>query len=229
MVSMKNNVLVLGDGLLGRELINQTNWDCVSRSKDGFDVNHLDEFILSNYDIVINCIAHTDTYTEEREDHWNVNCKFVDELIDYCNEHFIKLIHISTDYVYSNSIPFASENDVPVHCNNWYGYTKLLSDGLIQLRSEDYLLIRCSHKPSPFVYDSAWIDYVGNFDYVDTIATLIIDCINKDLSGVYNVGTDVKTMFDLANETNVVESSFTPSHVPNNLSMDLTKLKSSLP
>lgn len=229
MVSMKNNVLVLGDGLLGRELINQTNWDYVSRSKDGFDINHLDEFILSNYDIVINCIAHTDTYTEDREDHWNVNCKFVDKLIDYCNEHFIKLIHISTDYVYSNSIPFASENDVPVHCNNWYGYTKLLSDGLIQLRSEDYLLIRCSHKPSPFVYDSAWIDYVGNFDYVDTIATLIIDCINKDLSGVYNVGTDVKTMFDLANETNVVESSFTPSHVPNNLSMDLTKLKSSLP
>lgn len=226
---MKNNVLVLGDGLLGRELINQTNWDYVSRSKDGFDVNHLDEFILSNYDIVINCIAHTDTYTEDREDHWNVNCKFVDKLIDYCNEHFIKLIHISTDYVYSNSIPFASENDVPVHCNNWYGYTKLLSDGLIQLRSEDYLLIRCSHKPSPFVYDSAWIDYVGNFDYVDTIATLIIDCINKDLSGVYNVGTDVKTMFDLANETNVVESSFTPSHIPNNLSMDLTKLKSSLP
>jgi len=226
---MKNNVLVLGDGLLGRELINQTNWDYVSRSKDGFDIDHLDEFILSNYNIVINCISHTDTYDKDRELHWNVNCKFVDKLIDYCNEHFIKLIHISTDYVYSNSIPFASENDVPVHCNNWYGYTKLLSDGLIQLRSEDYLLIRCSHKPSPFVYDSAWIDYVGNFDYVDTIATLIIDCINKDLSGVYNVGTDVKTMFDLANETNVVESSFTPSHVPNNLSMDLTKLKSSLP
>jgi dTDP-4-dehydrorhamnose reductase len=226
---MKNNVLVLGDGLLGRELINQTNWDYVSRSKDGFDIDHLDKFILSNYDIVINCIAHTDTYTEDREDHWNVNCKFVDKLIDYCNEHFIKLIHISTDYVYSNSIPFASENDVPVHCNNWYGYTKLLSDGLIQLRSEDYLLIRCSHKPSPFVYDSAWIDYVGNFDYVDTIASLIVDCVNKDLSGVYNVGTDVKTMFDLANETNVVEPSFTPSHVPNNLSMDLTKLKSSLP
>lgn len=226
---MNNEVLVLGDGLLGRELISQSNWDYVSRSKDGFDIDHLDEFILSNYDIVINCISHTDTYDKDRELHWNVNCKFVDKLIDYCNENFIKLIHISTDYVYSNSIPFASEEDVPVHCNNWYGYTKLLSDGLIQLRSEDYLLIRCSHKPSPFVYDSAWIDYVGNFDYVDTISSLIIDCVNKDLSGVYNVGTDVKTMFDLANETNVVEPSFTPSHVPNNLSMDLTKLKSSLP
>ena len=226
---MKNNVLVLGDGLLGRELINQTNWDYVSRSKNGFDIDHLDKFILSNYNIVINCIAHTDTYSEDKEDHWNVNYKFVDRLINYCNDNKIKLIHISTDYVYSNSIPSATEEDVPVHHNSWYGYTKLLSDGLIQLRSENYLLIRCSHKPSPFVYDSAWIDYVGNFDYVDTIATLIIECINKDLSGVYNLGTEVKTMFDLASKTNVVVKSFTPSHVPKNLSMDLTKLKSSLP
>jgi dTDP-4-dehydrorhamnose reductase len=225
---MKNNVLVLGDGLLGRELVKQTNWDYVSRSKDDFDIEHFDEFILSNYGIIVNCISHTDTYDKNRDLHWDVNCKFVDKLIDYCNENFIKLIHISTDYVYSNSIPFASEDDVPIHCNNWYGYTKLLSDGLIQLRSEDYLLIRCSHKPTPFEYSNAWIDYIGNFDYVDTITSLIVECINKDLSGVYNLGTEVKTMFDLASETNVVVKSFTPPHIPKNLSMDINKLKSSL-
>ena len=120
-------------------------------------------------------------------------------------------------------IPFLSpvKNDVPIHCNNWYGYTKLLSDGLIQLRSEDYLLIRCSHKPTPFEYSNAWIDYIGNFDYVDTITSLIVECINKDLSGVYNLGTEVKTMFDLASETNVVVKSFTPPHIPKNLSMDI--------
>ena len=225
---MKNNVLVLADGLLGRELVKQTNWDYVSRSKDDFDIEHFDEFILSNYGIIVNCISHTDTYDKNRDLHWDVNCKFVDKLIDYCNENFIKLIHISTDYVYSNSIPFASEDDVPIHCNNWYGYTKLLSDGLIQLRSEDYLLIRCSHKPTPFEYSNAWIDYIGNFDYVDTITSLIVECINKDLSGVYNLGTEVKTMFDLASETNVVVKSFTPPHIPKNLSMDINKLKSSL-
>ena len=225
---MKNNVLVLGDGLLGRELVKQTNWDYVSRSKDDFDIEHFDEFILSNYGIIVNCISHTDTYDKNRDLHWDVNCKFVDKLIDYCNENFIKLIHISTDYVYSNSIPFASEDDVPIHCNNWYGYTKLLSDGLIQLRSEDYLLIRCSHKPTPFEYSNAWIDYIGNFDYVDTITSLIVECINKDLSGVYNLGTEVKTMFDLASETNVVVKSFTPPHIPKILSMDINKLKSSL-
>ena len=64
---INNNVLVLGDGLLGRELVKQTNWDYVSRSKDGFDIEHIDEFILSNYDIIINCIAHTDTYRLQRD------------------------------------------------------------------------------------------------------------------------------------------------------------------
>ena len=63
---------------------------------------------------------------------------------------------------------------------------------------------------------------------MDTITSLIVECINKDLSGVYNLGTDVKTMFDLASETNVVVKSFTPPHVPKNLSMDINKLKSSL-
>ena len=138
------------------------------------------------------------------------------------------IVQSHSPYVYSSSIPYATEEDVPVHNNSWYGDTKLLSDGLIQLRSENYLLIRCSHKPKPFEYNNAWIDYVGNFDYVDTIAGLIVKCVDKNLSGLYNVGTEVKSMFDLATETNVVVKSFTPPHVPKNLSMDINKLKSSL-
>jgi len=225
---MKNNVLIIGDGLLGSELIEQTNWDYISRSKDGFDVDNIEEYITSNYDIIVNCIGHTDTYSKSKDIHWDVNCRFVDKLIDYCNENLIKLIHISTDYIYSNSITCASEEDVPVHNNTWYGYTKLMSDGLVQLRSHNYLIVRCSHKPYPFTYDNAWIDYVGNFDYVDVIAGLIIECINKNLIGVYNVGTEIKTMFELANEGNVVDKSLTPPHVPKNVSMDLNKLRYSL-
>jgi dTDP-4-dehydrorhamnose reductase len=56
------------------------------------------------------------------------------------------LVHISTDYLYSGSVSNASESDVPVHCNNWYGYTKLLADGLVQLESNNYLICRCTHK-----------------------------------------------------------------------------------
>jgi dTDP-4-dehydrorhamnose reductase len=63
-------------------------------------------------------------HTQKRDLHWDINYKFVHELILFCNKNDIKLVHISTDYLYSGSVSNASESDVPVHCNNWYGYTK---------------------------------------------------------------------------------------------------------
>jgi hypothetical protein len=88
---------------------------------------------------------------------------------------------------------------VTVHCNNWYGYTKPLADGLVQLESNNYL---CDvHMPTPFPYESAWIDQIGNFDYIDTISSLVIDMINSKISGVYNVGTEMKSVYQLALKT----------------------------
>ncbi len=221
------NVLVLGDGLLGSEIVRQTGWDFISRKKDDFNIYNFS--LPSGYDVVLNTVANTDTYSKDKKSHWDVNYVFVNKLIKYCNDRKIKLIHISTDYIYAGSINNASEEDVPVHCNNWYGYTKLLGDGLVQLQTNDFLLIRCTHKPNPFPYDAAWIDQVGNFDYVNVISSLIIDLVKSDKTGIYNVGTDVKTMYELAAVTKpFVGKSFTPPHVPKNQSMDITKMKNAI-
>lgn len=218
------NPLILGDGLLGSELIKQTKWDYLSRKSHNFDIKNFSDFIRDKYDIIINCIANTNTYSEDKDSHWNVNVQFVNELIDYCNNKNIKLVHISTDYVYTGSDVNATENTVPVHCNTWYGYTKLVSDAIVQLRSKNYLLIRCTQKPTPFPYENAWIDQIGNFDYVDVISNLIIKSIKKNLSGIYNLGTETKTMFELASRTSNVGKTFSPSNVPKNTSMDVSKL-----
>ncbi len=222
------NIVILGDGLLGGEIIKQSCWNYISRKKDGFSIDTIDNFLSPDIDVIINCIAYTDTYSENRKSNWDVNCVYVDKLIDYCNKHNIKLVHISTDYVYSNSRAVAGEDSVPVHCDNWYGYTKLLSDGLVQLRSKNFLLIRCSHKPRPFAYEGAWIDYIGNFDYVDVIADLIIKSVLKNLSGVYNLGTELKSMYDMAKETSEPKKTITPNYIPKNVSMDISKLKRDL-
>lgn len=219
-------ILVLGDGLLGSEIINQTGWNYISRKKDGLDINKIEAFLFKhNPDIIVNCIANTDTYSKDKKSHWNINYSFVSKLINYCNEKSIKLVHISTDYVYAGSVNNASEEDVPVHCNNWYGYTKLLGDGLVQLQCNDYLLIRCTHKPTPFPYEGAWIDQIGNFDYVNIISDLIIKLINTGISGLYNVGTETKSMYEMASKTKSVSKTFTPEHVPKNQSMDINKMK----
>jgi dTDP-4-dehydrorhamnose reductase len=222
-------ILVLGKGLLGNEIIDKTGWDYLSRKDHNFDITDINKIhnISKDYTHIINCIAFTDTYSTDKEKHWNVNYKSVSDLVDFCNENNIKLIHISTDYLYSNSKTYASEEDVPVHCGNWYGYTKLLADGHIQLKSENYLLIRTTHKPYPFPYKKALVEQIGNFDYVNVIVDIIIKLIRHDVSGVYNVGTDVKTMYELAKKS---DSDVEPLYdmmndtTPKNVIMNIEKI-----
>ena len=235
------DVVILGDGLLGSELIKQSGWDCISRKRNGFDITKPETFaeyliesyegiaFTAKYNCIINCIACTDTYSLNKEVHWNVNYKGVADLTDFCNKWNIKLVHISTDYVYTNSVSEASENDVPIHGNNWYSYTKLLADAYVELKSNKFLICRETHKPKPFPYNKAWVDQIGNFDYLDVIAKLIIELVEKDASGMYNVGTDLKSIYALATQTNrEVVPAFSGDGVPKNTTMNLTKLKNTL-
>ena len=222
-------ILVLGYGLLGKELVKQTNWDYISRTKQSsFDFKKVNSYekLISSYDTIINCIANTDTYSQNKEEHWAVNYKSVSDLVDICNQNNQKLIHISTDYIYAGSNKNASEQDIPIHNKTWYGYTKLLGDAHVQLKSKDYLIIRCGHKSYPFIYEKAFDDIIGNFDYVDKIATLIIELINNDIKGVRNVGTKLKSMYDLALKSNfnVLKTKSNNNLMPKNISMDISKM-----
>jgi dTDP-4-dehydrorhamnose reductase len=235
-----NRVAVLGDGILGSEFVKQTGWDCYSRKKDGFDItNQLSYNMLidwsddkyagsAKYDTIINCIANTDTYSKDQEKHWQVNYQAVANLVDFCNVWNIKLVHISTDHIYANSKNQASESDVPVHMETWYGYTKLLGDAHVQLKSKNYLIIRESHKPYPFPYKVAWWDQHTNGDYVNVIVGLIAELINKEVVGIYNVGTEEKTWYEYTKEEFKTLPGVRLSDAPYNITMNLTKLKDEL-
>ena len=224
--------LVLGDGLLGKEIVSQSGYDFLSRKKDMFDVTNINlnnyHESMNGYDVIINCVAHTKTYSSEPDLHFEINCKFVDKLIDYCNENNKKLVHISTDYIYANSKTLSSETDIPVHLDTWYGYTKNIGDALVQIRSKNYLICRLSHKPKPFPYDNAWFDIKTNGDYVDVIANLVIQLISKGAKGIYNVGTDVKSIYDMVKNCSDVVPSYRPKQVPEDTTMDITKMKNFL-
>jgi dTDP-4-dehydrorhamnose reductase len=216
--------LILGDGKLATELHRQTGWDYVSRKKDGIDFNDIHSYIdfLEDCDTIINCIANTNTKDNTKEAHWDVNYKSVINLTNFCNTYNKKLVHISTDYLYSGTKSNATEEDVPIHVNNWYCYTKLLADGYVQAMSENYLLIRTSFKSRPYPWDKAWIDMPTNADYVDVISKLIV---------VYNVGTELKTFYELAKQTKENIQPIMDDYIynrPHDVSMDLTKLKNTL-
>jgi len=71
------------------------------------------------------------------------------------------------------------------------------------------------------------ISQVGNFDYIDTVSKIYIDLIEDDAQGIYNVGTELKTMYDLAKQTrdDVIPTNIKfHDSMPLDVSMDLTKL-----
>ena len=197
--------IILGHGMMGAEIANQTGWSYLSRAEHGIDITDPGtiEYYLDDryYYPVVNCIGYTKTLQPEREPSWSVNYAGVMDLVDLCNKYNTKLVHISTDFIYCNSPHPAKETDCPVHFDNWYTYSKLLADAYIQARCKDYLLIRTSYKARPFPYDGAFVNRIGNFDYVDVIAALIIRLIETGAEGVVNVGTDTKTMIELARQT----------------------------
>ena len=220
--------VILGNGLLGNELAKQTGWDILSRSVDGVDITDVTTwaYLLLPYDTIINCIAHTNTYDNNKKLHWDINYKAVVELMDYCNNHNKKLIHVSTDYIYANSLDTPDEEGVPVHQATYYAYTKLLADGYIELKGKNYLILRGTHKPTPFPYEGAWINHLGNFDYIDVIVDFYIKLIKKDAKGLFNVGTEFKSMHRLAKRTkpNVKPIYNNNIKVPLSVSMNVSKL-----
>lgn len=224
------NPLILGDGILGKELKTQTGWDYISRRKDGFDAlnpnfQHLitheyGAVFYPKYDTVINCIANTDSYSDDLQSHLDINYKFVIALADFCKEWKIKLVHISTEFVYANNKSLPKESDLPLPSNNWYAKTKLLADQYISLMSDKYLICRELHKPNDFNPPQAW-DVKTCGDKVKHMAPLIIKLINKNATGIFNVGTGPKSYSDLYPEGEVIKA---PSHVPLDTSMCLNKL-----
>lgn len=225
--------LILGDGLLGSELVRQTGWDYISRRKDGFDFLddnfykkklvefHHGSIFSPKYDQIINCIAYTNSYSDDKKKHLDVNYYGVIKLVNFCNKWGIKLIHISTEYVYANNDILPTEEDKEKPLDTWYGKSKLMADYYIKNNSKYYLICRELHKPNPFPYPEVW-DIKTSGDTVDKIAKLIINLINKDATGIFNVGTGSKNLKDLATQAKLINP---PPYVPRDTRMNLTKLK----
>lgn len=220
--------VILGDGLLGTAVIGETGWHYISRSKDGIDLTKTNwqQLLPIGTTEIINLIANTDTYSDNFDKMFDVNYRAVIDLVHFCNANKIKLIHYSTDYVYINSKHPAKETYKAKPQQTPYAISKLLADEYIMRNCDNYLICRGSQKPDPFPYEKGFTDVIGNFDYPDAIAEIFVELIRGGATGLYNIGTEDKSVYELALQTNPkVEPCEAPDHFPKDLRMDLTKMK----
>ena len=127
---------------IGRE---ELNFEYIDSIRSYFDVNE--------FNIIINCAAYTKVdKAEENQKQANlINHTAVKELAKIAKTKNIKLIHISTDFVFNglNKKPY-TENDVTSPLNI-YGETKLAGEkALMSISKSDSLIIRTGWLYSEF-------------------------------------------------------------------------------
>lgn len=185
-----------GNGQVGSELKVQsttfTEFEFLFVDKQDFDLTNSKEInlFLAKHRIkyIINCAAYTavDQAEDDIRSAQLVNQQAPGAIADYCRGHDIRLMHLSTDYVFDGkgNIPI-SETEGP-NPLSVYGKTKLAGEGEILSKLNDAYIIRTS-----WVYSS----YGKNF-----VKTMLSLGENKErLNVVYDqIGTPTNAN-DLAN------------------------------
>jgi len=129
-------ILVLGEGFLGKEFKRNGFTDVWGRDKFSF-TNERDFFSawseveeeVSKYDVIINCIAKSNTRWCEQNlnEALFVNGYFPACLSNWCKKNDKQLVHISTGCLYDDTTIQNKETDfLAAHCN--YTVTKWIGD-----------------------------------------------------------------------------------------------------
>ncbi len=224
------NILITGsNGQLGseiRELSSNYSYNFFFTDRNNIDITSKDSIRsfcqTNNINVIINCAAYTAVDRAE-SDEINadlINRKAVKKLALVSSELNIKLIHISTDYVFDgkNFKPYIEE--FQTNPQGVYGKTKL--DGENEMRDinpKDSIIIRTSWVYSSFGNNfvktilrlgrekeslGVIFDQVGTPTYARDLALTILDIIPKIINEkveIYNYSNEgVLSWYDFAKE-----------------------------
>ncbi|HBX45812.1 dTDP-4-dehydrorhamnose reductase [Limibacterium fermenti] len=153
---IQKNVLVTGaNGQLGSELKALTKRMNVPFRFIFSDIDTLDilnegqviDFVLQHgVEYVINCAAYTAVEKAETDPDkaYEINCTGVENLAKAAKRHPLRIIHISTDYVFDGlaAMPY-KETDHPQPLSV-YGRTKLAGENILKQTTPDWITLRTS-------------------------------------------------------------------------------------
>ena len=224
------NILVTGSkGQVGselQELAGSYEYNFFFTDRDSLDITDKESIVAfvknNSIDTIINAAAYTavDRAEEDAVNADKVNHLATQYLAEIAKEQNIKLIHISTDYVFDgkNYKPY-NEDDV-TNPNGVYGATKLAGEKAMQeINPKNSIIIRTSWVYSSFganfvktmlrlgkERDSLGVifDQVGTPTYARDLAKAILDIlpqVNSERVEIYNYSNEgVLSWYDFAKE-----------------------------
>ena len=146
-----------------------------------------------------------------------------------CSELNIKLIYISTCYVYPG-IKGNYNEDSPLLPINNYAWSKLGGECSVQLYKNS-LILRVSVTEKPFIHQKAFADFKTNFIFHDDLISIIIKLL--DCKGIINIGGKSQSVYNFAKKYNSKIKKISAKNILGknarlNVSMNLNKLKKTI-
>jgi dTDP-4-dehydrorhamnose reductase len=221
-------ILILGGyGLLGKEL-KRIDDSLILTGKKGLDIREfsiVNSYLANNKpDLVILCAAILDN--NNNQGLIETNIQGTANVALACLIHNVRLVYISTDYVYPGTLGNYKEAD-PLLPTNDYAWSKLGGECSVRM-VPNHLIIRTSFGASDFFYQHAFNNKWTSKDYVDVIGPMILEASKSDLTGIINIGMEKKTMLDYARRRNpdIKGKPLTDDSSPRDSSLNLSKWKS---
>ena len=116
-----------------------------------------------------------------------------------CSDLKIKLIYISTSYVYPGEKGNYKETD-PIKPINNYGLSKMGGEAAVRMYKNS-LVVRASMTEKPFIHSKAFSDFITNFIYHEDFVKLLFKVINK--KGIINIGGKSQSVYSFAKSKNL--------------------------
>lgn len=170
-------ILLLGaSGMLGSECKNVLNEDheVIAPGRKELDIISWDVVIEKmqkhSPEIVLNCAGFTDVDACERRDYFDIrkiNVEGPRNLAQGCARFNCKIVHISTDYVFSGQkgVPQPYFEDDPVAPISAYGRSKMESEIAVKENAPVYIIVR-----------SSWLYGISGKNFIKSI---ILNALNK--------------------------------------------------
>ena len=143
-------------------------------------------------------------------------------LVNEASKLGIKLIYLSTSYVYQGTKGNYKEEDAVKPWNN-YAWSKLGGECAVQMYRNS-LIIRLCMTEKPFVHKKAYANVKSNFIFQEDAAKIILKILNK--KGIINVGGKSQSIYNFAKKNNrSITKIYSKGEFPKRTDMNLGKLK----
>ena len=163
-------------------------------------IEQMDEYLKQgNFSIVFHAAAFTSPpkVDQNPREAIDVNIIGTANLVKLCMKYNIKLIYVSTDYVFRGDRGNYVEDD-PVYPVNKYAWSKLGGETAVRMY-DNSLVIRTTFGPDIFPYEKAFVDQWTSRECVSKTAGMIAQIIDMDIKGTIHIGGARKTVFEYAN------------------------------